>query len=53
MAIKYEAGLIRGEDDTFDRERVKNSGAGLRPEMDGSLVCENTGARLPKGRRDA
>src|SRR6266581_3351412 len=33
--------------------RLKNSGAGLRPAMNGRLPRENSGARRPKGRRDA
>src|SRR5439155_5802354 len=32
---------------------LKNSGAGLRPAMNERLARENTGARRPKGRRDA
>src|SRR6266513_1898168 len=35
------------------RACLKNSGAGLRPAMNGRLALENTGARRPKGRRDA
>src|SRR5438128_11876482 len=35
------------------RACLKNSGAGLRPAMDGRLARENTGASRPKGRRDA
>src|SRR5947207_6704403 len=31
----------------------ENSGAGVRPAMNGRLARENTGARRPKGRRDA
>src|SRR6266567_4110606 len=35
------------------RASLKNSGAGLRPAMNGRLARENTGARRPEGRRDA
>src|SRR6266404_8607653 len=35
------------------RACLKNSGAGLRPAMNGRLARENTGPRRPKGRRDA
>src|SRR6266568_8982962 len=35
------------------RACLKNSGAGHRPAMNGRLASENTGARRPKGRRDA
>src|SRR6266404_1765084 len=43
----------RREDIAGLRARLENSGAGLRPAMNGRLAREITGARRPKGRRDA